>query len=137
MFIPLLIVFLILLVNNSQYEQTPSYLPLLANQSSCLPSTDLEDMEQLMNNRLEKWTESKWPCFPMKNEKVLQKTGHFARDVRSRDIKIIGREMLGALHIKKEQNWKEVDQKHCDHYGEGVIDQSLRRKMKIMFDGLQ
>ncbi|GJU81243.1 hypothetical protein Tco_1283608 [Tanacetum coccineum] len=52
MLVPLM-VFLILLVINSQYEQTSSY-SLLANQSSC-PQLDHEDLEQLDEFDLEEW----------------------------------------------------------------------------------
>ncbi|GKB16481.1 putative ribonuclease H-like domain-containing protein [Tanacetum coccineum] len=68
---------------NSQYEQTSSYF-LLANQSSC-PQLDHEDLEQLDEFDLEEM-DLKWQVamISMRMKKFYKKTGHFARECRTK-----------------------------------------------------
>ncbi|GKB82079.1 hypothetical protein Tco_0948974 [Tanacetum coccineum] len=69
--------------HNSQYEQTSSY-SLLANQSSC-PQLDHEDLEQLDEFDLEEM-DLKWKValISMRMKKFYKKTGHFARECRTK-----------------------------------------------------
>ncbi|GJY56964.1 putative ribonuclease H-like domain-containing protein [Tanacetum coccineum] len=68
---------------NSQYEHTSSY-SLLANQSSC-PQLDHEDLEQLDEFDLEEM-DLKWQVamISMRMKKFYNKTGHFARECRTK-----------------------------------------------------
>ncbi|GJR14409.1 hypothetical protein Tco_0797061 [Tanacetum coccineum] len=68
---------------NSQYEQTSSY-SLLANQSSC-PQLDHEDLEQLDEYDLEEM-DLKWQVamISTRMKKFYKKTGHFARECRTK-----------------------------------------------------
>ncbi|GKA57326.1 hypothetical protein Tco_0756514, partial [Tanacetum coccineum] len=68
---------------NSQYEHASSY-SLLANQSSC-PQLDHEDLEQLDEFDLEEM-DLKWQVamISMRMKKFYKKTGHFARECRSK-----------------------------------------------------
>ncbi|GJX38807.1 putative ribonuclease H-like domain-containing protein [Tanacetum coccineum] len=68
---------------NSQCEQTSSY-SLLANQSSC-PQLDHEDLEQLDEYDLEEMG-LKWQVamISMRMKKFYKKTGHFARECRTK-----------------------------------------------------
>ncbi|GJS23721.1 hypothetical protein Tco_0452353 [Tanacetum coccineum] len=69
--------------HNSQYEHPSSYF-LLANQSSC-PQLDHEDLEQLNEFDLEemdlKWQDA---MISMRMKKFYKKTGHFARECKSK-----------------------------------------------------
>ncbi|GJV34065.1 hypothetical protein Tco_1394465, partial [Tanacetum coccineum] len=69
--------------HNSQHEQTSSY-SLLANQSSC-PQLDHEDLEQLDEFDLEEM-DLKWQVtmISMRMKKFYKKTGHFARECRTK-----------------------------------------------------
>ncbi|GJS83742.1 hypothetical protein Tco_0750283 [Tanacetum coccineum] len=69
--------------HNSQYEQTSSY-SLHANQSSC-PQLDYEDLEQLDEFDLEE-IDLKWQVamILMRMKKFYKKTGHFARECRTK-----------------------------------------------------
>ncbi|GKD15662.1 hypothetical protein Tco_1200069 [Tanacetum coccineum] len=71
---------------NSQCEQTSSY-SLLANQSSC-PQLDHEDLEQLDEYDLEEM-DLKWQVamISMRIKKFYKKTGHFARECRTKGNK--------------------------------------------------
>ncbi|GJS54817.1 hypothetical protein Tco_0628179 [Tanacetum coccineum] len=68
---------------NSQYEHASSY-SLLANQSSC-PQLDHEDLEQLDEFDLEEM-DLKWQVamISMRMKKFYKKTGHFARECRTK-----------------------------------------------------
>ncbi|GKD31881.1 hypothetical protein Tco_1242659, partial [Tanacetum coccineum] len=68
---------------NSQYEHTSSY-SLLANQSSC-PQLDHEDLEQIDEFDLEEM-DLKWhvAMISIRMKKFYKKTGHFARECRTK-----------------------------------------------------
>ncbi|GJR69746.1 reverse transcriptase domain-containing protein [Tanacetum coccineum] len=110
---------------NSQYEQTSSY-SLLANQSSC-PQLDHEDLEQLDEYDLEEM-DLKWQVamISMRMKKFYKKTG--------RKLQFDAKEPVGFDKTK-------VECYNCHKTGhfarECRLDQSLRRRRRLCFDGLQ
>ncbi|GJX38359.1 hypothetical protein Tco_0251662, partial [Tanacetum coccineum] len=70
--------------HNSQCENNPSSYSFLANQSSC-PQLDHEDLDQLDEFDLEEM-DLKWQVamISMRMKKFYKKTGHFAKECRSK-----------------------------------------------------